>query len=62
MLCGAMVLPSMVCLILGPIGLAVPAALLGATVLCMWVGGEPTADMQAAYAIRKIESREYDPR
>jgi len=62
MVCGALILPSFACLVLGPIGLIVPAVLASVALTCALLGGRPTETMERARAERAAAMREYDPR
>jgi hypothetical protein len=62
MVCGALILPSFLCLIMGPIGLVVPAALTSVALTCALLGGRPTETMERARAERAAAMNEYDPR
>lgn len=59
---GAFVIPSFICLFLGPIGLVAPAALTASALICALLGGKQTEEMQQARAERAVEMSEYDPR
>lgn len=60
--CGALIIPSFACLILGPIGLVAPAALASLALTCVLLAGRPTETMERARAIRAAAMSEYDPR
>jgi len=62
MVCGALILPSFACLVLGPIGLIVPAVLASVALTCALLGGRPTETMERARAERAAAMRDYDPR
>jgi hypothetical protein len=62
MVFGALFVPSFALVLLGPIGLVAPAALLVAAAVCAFLGGKPTEEMEKARAIRRAEMQEYDPR
>jgi len=62
MVFGALFVPSFALVLLGPIGLVAPAALLVAAAVCAFLGGKPTEEMERARAIRRAEMQEYDPR
>lgn len=62
MVAGALILPSFACLILGPIGLIVPAVLASIALTCALLGGRPTETMERARAERAAVMSEYDPR
>lgn len=61
-ICGALIIPSFLCLFLGPIGLIVPAALASIALTCALLGGRPTEAMERARAERAAAMAEYDPR
>lgn len=58
--CGALFLPSFAALVLGPIGLIVPGALLALTVLFYLLAGKPTQSMEQSLAARHAEARRSD--
>lgn len=60
--CGALIIPSFACLILGPIGLVAPAVLASLALICVLLAGRPTEAMERARAERAAVMREYDPR
>ena len=60
--CGALIIPSFACLVLGPIGLIAPAVLASVALTCALLGGRPTEAMQRARAERAVAMAEYDPR
>ena len=62
MVCGALIIPSFACLVLGPIGLIAPAVLLSLALTCALFGGRPTETMERARAERAAVMSEYDPR
>jgi hypothetical protein len=62
MVCGALIVPSFACLLLGPIGLVVPAALASIALTCALLGGRPTETMERKRAERAAAMSEYDPR
>jgi len=62
MVCGALILPSFACLVLGPIGLIVPAVLASIALTCVLLAGRPTETMERARAERAAVMSEYDPR
>ena len=62
MVAGALILPSFACLILGPIGLIVPAVLASVALTCALLGGRPTETMERARAERAAAMRDFDPR
>ena len=62
MVCGALIIPSFACLLLGPIGLIVPAALASIALTCVLLAGRPTETMERARAERAAVMSEYDPR
>lgn len=62
MVAGALILPSFACLILGPIGLIVPAVLASIALTCALLGGRPTETMERARAERAAAMRDFDPR
>ena len=62
MVCGALILPSFACLILGPIGLIAPAVLASVALTCALVAGRPTETMERARAERAAVMRDFDPR
>jgi hypothetical protein len=62
MVCGALIIPSFACLVLGPIGLIVPAVLASVALTCALLGGRPTETMERARAERAAAMRDYDPR
>lgn len=58
--CGALFLPSFAALVLGPIGLIVPGALLALTVLFFLLAGKPTQSMEQSLATQQAEARRFD--
>jgi hypothetical protein len=60
--CGALIIPSFACLILGPIGLVAPAVLASLALTCVLLAGRPTETMERARAERAAAMRDYDPR
>ena len=62
MVCGALIVPSFACLILGPIGLIAPAVLASVALTCILVAGRPTETMERIRAERAAVMSEYDPR
>ena len=62
MVCGALIIPSFACLILGPIGLIAPAVLASVALTCILVAGRPTETMERIRAERAAAMSEYDPR
>ena len=62
MACGTLIIPSFACLLLGPIGLVVPAALASIALTCILVAGRPTETMERIRAERAAVMSEYDPR
>ena len=62
MVCGALILPSFACLVLGPIGLIAPAVLASIALTCVLLAGRPTETMERARAERAAAMSEYDPR
>lgn len=62
MVCGALIIPSFACLVLGPIGLIAPAVLASLALICVLLAGRPTEAMERARAERAAVMREYDPR
>ena len=60
--CGALIIPSFACLILGPIGLIAPAVLASLALTCILLAGRPTETMERIRAERAAVMSEYDPR
>jgi len=60
--CGALIIPSFACLVLGPIGLIAPAVLASLALTCVLLAGRPTETMERARAERAAAVSEYDPR
>jgi hypothetical protein len=62
MVCGALIIPSFTCLLLGPIGLVAPAVLASLALTCVLLAGRPTESMERKRAERAAVMSEYDPR
>ena len=62
LVCAALILPSLACLVFGAIGLVVPAALFAASVVLNVLGGKLTAEIQAVRDERAARNAVYDPR
>ena len=62
LVCGALILPSFACLVLGPIGLIAPAVLASVALTCVLLAGRPTETMERIRAERAAAMRDYDPR
>ena len=62
MVCGALIIPSLACLIIGPIGLVAPAVLASLALTCALLAGRPTETMERIRAERAAAMSEYDPR
>lgn len=59
---GMAVLPSFACVLMGPIGLAVPAVLIVASAVCFWLSGKETLEQELAMQRMREVARTYDPR
>ena len=62
MVSAALIIPSFLCLFLGPIGLVAPAVLASIALTCALLAGRPTETMERARAERAAAMSEYDPR
>ena len=62
LICGAAVIPSCACAVLGPIGLVVPAALVVASIALWLLRGKPTQQILQEHAARAEAARSFDPR
>ena len=62
MACGALIIPSFACLVLGPIGLIAPAVLASLALTCVLLAGRPTETMERKRAERAAVMSDYDPR
>lgn len=60
--CGLLILPSLTCVAIGPIGLIAPVALAVLAVICGLLAGSPTETMEQKRAERAAVMSEYDPR
>lgn len=60
LICGALVIPSFICLIFGPIGLAIPALLAVACFGFFVLAGEPTFEMQKILESNRKTAKEWD--